>query len=371
MLPLRRMPNASRALSSLARPSHRPRRRASRLPPPTTQASTPRFSSTAAPPPPSTSAAKPAPPSSSTTTTTTPPPPEQQQQQQHDQPQPPPPRRRRKISLRPAILATLFLGAGLVTGNIVRFTIAPPPLPDVGTDMDEALSEKLRDELDRLPVVRSLAAEAGWDDARDWVEVAPWGGLSAPSPRTDLGDGKGGGKGWFGGWLWGAGGKGEEGGTVVYEGLLGDESHLVSQTLGGMKGFGPARRFVNRATRESVTVFWVGGGLTGWPGVAHGGALATAFVEALGSPEQKRTGEPASLTLTYLAPTMASNFFVLRVAPSPPPPPPDTDLPPQKDMTKRPVPSEERSADGGEEWSGTLAAVQGKVCVKAKAVLAR
>lgn len=79
---------------------------------------------------------------------------------------------------------------------------------------------------------------------------------------------------------------------------------------------------------------------------------------------------PAKLTLTYLAPTMASNFFVLEAAPSPAPAP-STDLPPQKDMTKRPVPSEERPADGGEEWSGTLRAVQGRVCVKATAVVAR
>ncbi|KAL1647946.1 hypothetical protein SLS58_002270 [Diplodia intermedia] len=271
--------------------------------------------------------------------------------------------------------------------------------------MDEALQGKLREELDRLPVVREFEAKAtaegdghvgrGGDTVgaggAEWVEVEPWGvGTSASSSspsllataaavlgggrsRRDSGvvlveeeeerDGKSkGGGGWFGGW-----GKERQQPAVAVPQttMMADERHLVAQTLAAMKGFGPARRWVNRATRESVTVFWVGGGLTGWPGVAHGGALAMAFCEAFGAPS------PAKLTLTYLAPTMASNFFVLRAAPAPPAPAPSTDLPPQKDMTKRPVPSEERPVDGGEEWSATLQAVQGRVCVKAKAVVPR
>lgn len=258
MILLRRAPNgAPRALASLTRPSPRP----ARTSPP------PRFSSTTATPPPSSAdadaAAKP-----------TPQPDQQQQQQQ----QAPPPRRHRR-SLRPLIYSTLFLAAGLVTGNIVRFTIAPPPLPDPDTDMDDALQGKLREELDALPQVREherlTATEA------EWVEVGPWGALVARS-RADSGVDVGGKKEWFGGWLGGEEREKEGGEVVVFEGLLGDEKHAVSQTLAAMKGFGPARKFVNRATRETVLVFWVGGGLTGWPGVAHGGALATAFLEAFG-----------------------------------------------------------------------------------------
>ncbi|KAF9639495.1 hypothetical protein BFW01_g11301 [Lasiodiplodia theobromae] len=258
--------------------------------------------------------------------------------------------------------------------------------------MDEALQGKLREELDRLPVVREFAAKAAagaadgsiaGEEEAEWVEVEPWGvGMPASSSPSLLATaaavlGGGGGRrdsgvvlveeeerksqgGWFSGW----GSSKKDPVVAISETLLGDEKHMVSQTLAAMKGYGPARRWVNRATRESVTVFWVGGGLSGWPGVAHGGALATAFCEAFGTPS------PAKLTLTYLAPTMASNFFVLEAAPSPTPAP-STDLPPQKDMTKRPVPSEERPADGGEEWSGMLRAVQGRVCVKATAVVAR
>ncbi|KAH7065026.1 hypothetical protein B0J12DRAFT_734411 [Macrophomina phaseolina] len=344
LLPLRRAPKgAYRTLSALPRPFSRPA--------PATTTSRPRFSSTT---------------TTTTTTTTTrstpSPPTAANTPPTEEQPPPPPPPRARR-SLRPFILSTLFLAAGLVAGNIVRFTIAPPPLPDPGTDMDDALQGKLRDELDALPVVREHEALLS-SSGGEWVEVEAWGALGgARRPRPQLG-------GRTVAW-----GKERRGGLSAALPLLDDERHVVSQTLAAMKGFGPARRFANRRTRESVTVFWVGGGLTGWPGVAHGGALATAFLEAFGwvggkAPEDKRTAEPAKLTLTYLAPTMASNFFVLKAAPASSPAP-RTDLPPQKDMTKRPVPSDERPSDGGEEWSGTLQAVQGRVCVKANAVLAQ
>lgn len=295
MIATRRAPNgASRALSSLARSSRyaapHPSRFTAAHRPATT--STPRFSSTTTP---STDpSSKPPPPPSST-----PPPPKEESQQQQP---------KKKRSLRPLIYSTLFLGAGLVVGNIVRFTVAPPPLPDAGTEMDEALQGKLREELDRLPVVREFAAKvAAAADAggeAEWVEVEPWGvGMPPPSSpsllataaavrggggRRDSGvvlvgeeerKSQGGGGGWFSGW----GSSKKDPVVAVSETLLGDEKHMVSQTLAAMKGYGPARRWVNRATRESVTVFWVGGGLSGWPGVAHGGALATAFCEAFGS----------------------------------------------------------------------------------------
>lgn len=254
MLPLRRAPNpTSRALFYVARASHRPHRRPAHLFPTRTTLSTttPRSSSTTTPPPPSSSepAAKPQPlqdatlSSSSSSPPTTPP-----QEPQQPQQQPPRGRRRLKLSLRPLILATAFLAAGLVTGNVVRFTIAPPPLPDPGTDMDDALQAKIREELDVLPIIRDLTCPEG---EQEWAEVPPWSGLSSLHRR----------------------------GVV-----LPDERHLVSQTLAALKGFGPARRFVRRdGSGESVTVFWVGGGLTGWPGVAHGGALATAFLEVFGA----------------------------------------------------------------------------------------
>ncbi|OMP84753.1 hypothetical protein BK809_0001856 [Diplodia seriata] len=321
---IRRAPNgASRALSSLARPSHRSQLHPSRLAAPLSVTRTPttplRFSSTSTttpPLPPSTDApSKPAPSSDSS-------PPSPQQQQQKNQPPPPPPPKKQPRSLRPLIYFTIFLGAGLVAGNIVRFAVAPPPLPDAGTEMDEALQGKLREELDRLPVVREFEDKAtaesggpiGGGDAvgAEWVEVEPWGvGMPASSSsplspsllataaevlgggrsRRDSGvvllveeerDGKlKGGGGWFGGW--GASGKEQRPAVAVPQTtMMPDEKHMVAQTLAAMKGFGPARRWVNRATRESVTVFWVGGGLTGWPGVAHGGALATAFCEAFG-----------------------------------------------------------------------------------------
>ncbi|KAJ9635383.1 hypothetical protein H2199_008386 [Coniosporium tulheliwenetii] len=49
--------------------------------------------------------------------------------------------------------------------------------------------------------------------------------------------------------------------------------------------FGPRtvqRTFYNPSTRELVQAVWLGGALSGWPGVVHGGAIATVLGEAGG-----------------------------------------------------------------------------------------
>jgi hypothetical protein len=51
--------------------------------------------------------------------------------------------------------------------------------------------------------------------------------------------------------------------------------------MSGTRGLGVQRAFWNPETKELVAVVWIGGGLAGWPGVAHGGAIATIFEEAM------------------------------------------------------------------------------------------
>jgi hypothetical protein len=51
--------------------------------------------------------------------------------------------------------------------------------------------------------------------------------------------------------------------------------------MSGTRGLGVQRAFWNADTREMVAVVWIGGGLSGWPSVAHGGAIATIFEEAM------------------------------------------------------------------------------------------
>lgn len=57
------------------------------------------------------------------------------------------------------------------------------------------------------------------------------------------------------------------------EGILG--------VMSGTRGLGVQRAFWNAETREMVAVVWIGGGLAGWPGVAHGGAIATVMEEVM------------------------------------------------------------------------------------------
>lgn len=46
---------------------------------------------------------------------------------------------------------------------------------------------------------------------------------------------------------------------------------------------GVFRVFWNEAEKRSISVVFFGGGLSGWPGVVHGGAIATVLDEALGT----------------------------------------------------------------------------------------
>jgi hypothetical protein len=171
--------------------------------------------------------------------------------------------------------------------------------------------------------------------------------------------------------------------------------------MNGTRGLGVQRAFWNAETREMVAVVWIGGGMSGWPGVAHGGAIATIFEEVMArmirGPDgsvgahthpvtlQGKVGltrktepvhRPDSLSLTYAKPTYSLDFYVLRASfskpnlpQSEPPPEPEAQptkswlgwLSPQKDLTKKVEASRQT-----EEIVATLESVSGDLCVKAK-----
>lgn len=127
-----------------------------------------------------------------------------------------------------------------------------------------------------------------------------------------------------------------------------------------------------------VAVVWIGGGLAGWPGVAHGGAIATVMEEVMARMIRGPDGivgvyttssdytttpnkigltlkiepvhRPDSLSITYAKPTYSLDFYVLRASfskpdlpQSEPPPEPESQptkswlgwLSPEKDLTKK------------------------------------
>jgi len=115
--------------------------------------------------------------------------------------------------------------------------------------------------------------------------------------------------------------------------LQGDDADrsMTSGALRGSRGLGVSRSFWNESEKREITVLFFGGACAGWPGVAHGGAIATVMAEACERMVKGGPNAPAmfgipgpsggrgsgkmeceSLSLSYKKPTAANNFFVLR-----------------------------------------------------------
>lgn len=254
---------------------------------------------------------------------------------------------------RSAILWSAFgLTIGVAGGQFVVHTIAPPALPEAGTREDGILLADLNQRIDEefkvkvlrgkcLAMAKQLKGQEG-----GWVEVLPL--------PLDLNENE-------------------------------ETKHGLATRLQGAKGFGVERLFWDRSEQKLVAVVWFGGALCGWPGVTHGGAVATALAEKLslaaaladkGSTDvlaaatpQRLPGtgnhakmlapattpaEPAQLSLGYVKPTYANKFYVIRVAPA---------LPEGWDSDKI-VHAEPL---GGAEYEATLETLDAMVCAKARA----
>jgi hypothetical protein len=143
-----------------------------------------------------------------------------------------------------------ILALGISTGLGARHFAAPLGLPEPGSHDDERILASLDSDLDKLDIVQSLRKQSY--------------SLHSDTALTDVGDTKAQ-KGWMEldlNWR-----KAEKGGLL--------------DSMSGTRGLGLQRAFWNAETREMVAVVWFGGGLAGWPGVAHGGAIATVFEETM------------------------------------------------------------------------------------------
>jgi acyl-coenzyme A thioesterase PaaI-like protein len=95
---------------------------------------------------------------------------------------------------------------------------------------------------------------------------------------------------------------------------------LTTGPLGGTRGLGGYQRiFHNASTGEFISVVYFGGALAGWPGVTHGGLIATILDESLGRCAIRQlgagTGVTATLELKYLKPSVTNSFYVVRCMP--------------------------------------------------------
>lgn len=200
------------------------------------------------------------------------------------------------------ITLSLLLGGGL--GTLVVHTIAPPPHPEPGSSGDKLLLSDLNDRIDsefKVKVLRgkcTAAARGLRGDEGLWVEL-PSSLTTAPLNTTN---------------------------STSKEAIeAGKSSTFTHGSMAGARGLGVSRSFWNKQESELVSVIWFGGALSGWPGVTHGGAIATVLEEqstkaaallsslSTGGPTGENTA--AQVELTYKKPTHANGFYLIRTVP--------------------------------------------------------
>jgi hypothetical protein len=171
------------------------------------------------------------------------------------------------------------LALGITTGLGARQFAAPLGLPSPGSPEDKLIVESLGQDIDRLEIVRTLRKQSF--------------NLHADAPISGAGSGD---KSKVKGWV--------ELDVAPTEDQEGEGRSGILGALSGTRGFGVQRAFWNAETREMVAVVWIGGGLSGWPGVAHGGAIATIFEETMARMIRGPSGAVGMYTIQRLSKTI-------------------------------------------------------------------
>lgn len=178
-----------------------------------------------------------------------------------------PPLRARRV-----LHAALFLLLGTAAGASLRILITPPVPPAPGTPEDEYTTSVLHSQAAALPIVRQLNADPSFESWEAYQTLTP-------EHRAQ---------------------------------------HIMAGSLAGARGVGGYQRiWYNASTGEFISVVFLGGAITGWPGVVHGGALATLLDESMARAAFRqwggRSGVTANLQVEYKAMTLASGFYVVRL----------------------------------------------------------
>lgn len=264
----------------------------------------------------------------------------------------------RRRAIRPLIWAFVFGTIGFTAGKLVYYSLVPPSLPAPGSHADTQLLNRLSADVDALAVVRELRAksQAGTAQSESLHADAALGGGKGMAGRVDAADRRP--------WV-------EIQDPLTLGTWTGPEhAKRLLASMTGAKGLGVNRAFWNPENKELVFVTWIGGSLSGWPGVAHGGVLATMLEECAGvahglAEGGEDTGEGRdlhTLGMTYLKPTLVGAFYVIkaRVVDGKEAPKPDVGLGKEKDLAKR---TAEKAV--GTKVNCELQTLEGKVCVKA------
>lgn len=164
---------------------------------------------------------------------------------------------RPRIRVGSYIWYTVCFSIGIGLGYQVKLLACPPPQPIPGSTEDHLALQSLASQIDSLDIVKSLRAEEYH--------------LHSDTPLTDSARGKS-------GWR-----------ELEIKNIISDDAGkgskstrtLTQESMAGARGLGVQRAFWNPITKEVVAVLWSGSFLQGWPGLTHGGAIATIFDEVL------------------------------------------------------------------------------------------
>ncbi|KAL4989469.1 HotDog domain-containing protein [Aspergillus falconensis] len=177
--------------------------------------------------------------------------------------QPPP---KRRAWPRRFMYAGIFCGLGLGYGYHLCQYLDPPLAP--GSPMDEAVTKRYNDAVDKLPLMKELRENS------DYVE------------------------------------------TKVYSNFSKEDKarRLTSGPLSGASRLAFQRVFWNHKEKAAYNFVYIGHGMEGWPFVVHGGALATVLDEHLARvaiqhlPE--RTAVTANLDINYLRAATSNGIYI-------------------------------------------------------------
>ncbi|KAK3954805.1 HotDog domain-containing protein [Pseudoneurospora amorphoporcata] len=167
-----------------------------------------------------------------------------------------------------------FLLLGATMGLGFRALVSPPPPLVPGSELDLLQTKLIHRQAEDLQIVKELSADPAWES---------WEAYETLSPEHRA-------------------------------------QHISAGAMAGSSGIGGYHRvWYNRETGECVSVIFFGSATTGWPGVVHGGCLATLLDESCGRAAFKKWGGQSGLTanlqLNYVSATYATKFYIIRVKP--------------------------------------------------------
>ncbi|KAF2839881.1 hypothetical protein M501DRAFT_743351 [Patellaria atrata CBS 101060] len=260
-----------------------------------------------------------------------------------------------RSSRRPILYAAIFFVLGIAIGRTVNPFLSPTPLPLLDSPEERLLSKSSSKAIDALPIIQELRSSISPNPNDSKA-------LYSNVEREKFSSGR----------------------YAGFVEILPGHGQAVSRTftrksLAGSNKVGQTRTFFNPSTKEVIAVIWFGTLVSGWPTITHGGVIATIMQDNMtkvltGLKNLEDIREPSTLSITYLAPTWSNNFFVLRAKLG-------ASEPSQKesDVGQRPEPSKDLTKEIQNQpnffkptirlqTSATLETLDGKICVKSKAL---